>query len=184
MLFAALCLSVALPQSTDRISHDSSAGQANSHSYGAQISANGRFVAFQSEASDLVPADTNAAWDIFLRDTVSGMTTRVSVSSFGTQGNHDSTSPAISADGRFITFQSKASNLVAVDSNNRDDIFVHDMKTGLTENVSVSSAGVQSNGVSYAPRISADGRFVVFPCEGNNLVAGDTNGFTDVFRYD
>ena len=112
------------------------------------ISADGRFVAFESLASNLVPGDTNGVGDVFVHDRQTGTTERVSVSSAGTQGNGDSAVPSISADGRFVAFVSVASNLVPGDTNGRLDVFVHDRQTGTTERVSVSSAGTQGNGAS------------------------------------
>jgi Tol biopolymer transport system component len=133
-----------------------------------------------------VPGDTNGAnRDIFVRDRQSGQTELVSVSSAGVQGNYGSSNPTISADGRFVAFESSASNLVPGDTNGANgDIFVHDRETGQTERVSVSSAGAQGNYGSVDPTISADGRFVAFRSEANNLVPGDTNDRPDVFVRD
>jgi len=106
---------------------------------------------------------------------------RVSVDSTGHQGNGDSSSPAISADGSSVAFTSAASNLVLGDSNGFEDVFVHDTVTGVTERVSVDSTGHQGNGDSLSPAISADGSYVAFTSAASNLVSGDTNGFEDVF---
>ena len=127
-----------------RISVDSAGNQANGFSNAYSISANGRFVAFQSQASNLVPGDTNNKNDIFVRDLSTNTTTRVSVDSAGIQGNNDSFSPSISADGRFVAFAS-FSNLVPEDTNNTSDIFVRDLLTNTTTRVSVDSAGNQGN---------------------------------------
>jgi Tol biopolymer transport system component len=152
------------------------------------ISSDGRFVAFVSEATNLVPGDTNSANDIFIHDRQTGQTTRVSVASNGTQTSSflDSTSPAISADGRFVAFVSEANNLVPNDTNNGDDIFVHDRQTGQTTRVSVASNGIQTDSFrdSDSPAISADGRFVAFASSATNLVAGDTNSTDDIFVHD
>ena len=110
------------------------------------ISADGRFVAFSSYASNLVPGDTNGWYDVFIHDRQTGRTQRVSVSSGGAQGNGNSNSPGISADGRFFAFASAAGNLVPGDTNNLADVFVHDRQTGETQRVSVSSGGAQGNG--------------------------------------
>jgi Tol biopolymer transport system component len=159
--------------------------QANRPSYRPSISADGRYVAFSSGASNLVPGDTNYWVDVFGRDCQTGETTRVSVASDGTQANYPSYRPSISADGRFVAFDSQASNLVANDTNGRSDVFVHDRQTGETSRVSVRSDGTQgTGGNSYIPRLSADGRYVAFYSEAPNLVAGDTNGFLDVFVHD
>jgi archaellum component FlaF (FlaF/FlaG flagellin family) len=150
----------------------------------SSISGDGRFVAFASAATNLVPDDTNDAVDIFVHDNSTGQTTRVSVSSRGAQANSLSVLPNISADGRFVAFESAASNLVAGDTNGTLDIFVHDRLTGQTVRASVSSSGQESNGRSDKPTISGNGRFVSFFSPASNLVAGDTNNATDVFVRD
>src|SRR5437016_9238958 len=117
-------------------------------------------------------------------------TERVSVTSGGTEGNAASLGSALSADGRFVAFDSAATDLVAGDTNGVSDVFVHDRQTGTTERVSVASDGTQGNGKSgllsfaFPPALSADGRFVAFVSFATNLVAGDTNGATDVFVHD
>ncbi len=111
-------------------------------------------------------------------------TTRISVASDGTQANGDSGDPAISNDGRYVAFWSVASNLVAGDTNGYADIFVRDRQLGVTTRVSVASDGGESNGISTAPAISGDGRYVVFVSTASNLVAGDTNGVVDLFVHD
>jgi Tol biopolymer transport system component len=164
-------------------------GLANGHSTSPAISGNGRYVAFASEASNLVSGDTNGRRDIFVRDRITGTTERVSVTTFGAQGNGNSfipdLRPAISADGRYVAFTSEASNLVVGDTNGTLDIFVHDRALGTTERVSVSQSGRQANDQSgsFSRAISADGRFVVFHSLANNLVSGDS-GRQDVFVRD
>jgi Tol biopolymer transport system component len=148
------------------------------------ISANGRYVVFNSDATNLVPRDTNHAFDIFVHDRLTGTTSRVSVSTRGHEANGLSGSSAISADGRYVAFMSIASNLVARDSNRRRDVFVHDRVTGKTQRVSVSSTGRQGNGDSEEPAISANGRYVVFESRASNLVPGDSNRLGDVFVHD
>jgi Tol biopolymer transport system component len=148
------------------------------------ISADGRYVAFHSDASNLVPGDTNGTWDIFVHDRLTGQTTRVSVASDGTQGNNGSGDPSISADGRYVAFTSEASNLVPGDTNGTWDIFVHDRVTGQTTRVSVASDGSEGYGSSFSSSISADGRYVAFSSWASNLVPGDTNGWADVFVHD
>jgi Tol biopolymer transport system component len=171
-------------RATARVSVDSTAAQANNSSLFPALSADGRFVAFESDATNLVLGDTNAATDIFVHDRQTSVTERVSVDSLGTQGNSSSTFPSISADARFVAFQSDATNLVAGDTNGVTDVFVHDRQTSVTERVSVDSLGTQSDGNSTFPSISADGRFVAFSSVATNLVAGDTNGVLDVFVHD
>jgi tricorn protease-like protein len=166
---------------TDRVSMTSDGEQANGGSFVHSISASGRFVAFDSYAKDLVGGDTNRSGDVFVNDRRTGETTRVSVSSAGEQAKGGSFVDSISANGRFVPFVSSASNLVAGDTNRRFDIFVHDRTTGETQRVSVSSDGEQASGDSRDALISANGRFVAFDSSASNLVAGDTNGFDDVF---
>jgi Ca2+-binding RTX toxin-like protein len=173
-----------LTNTTTRVSVDSAGNQANSGSGTPSISADGRFVAFSSFASNIVPGDTNNTEDIFVRDTLTNTTTRVSVDSAGNQGNSYSNNPSISADGRFVAFQSGASNIVPGDTNNTGDIFVRDTLTNTTTRVSVDSAGNQGNFGSGGPSISADGRFVAFLSNDFNLVPGDTNNSNDIFVAD
>jgi Tol biopolymer transport system component len=148
------------------------------------ISEDGRYVAYESYATNLVPGDVNAAYDIFVRDRQSGTTNRVSKSSAGVEGNGESSSSSISADGRYVAFESSATNLITGDTNSQRDIFVRDRQTGTTSRVSRDSAGVEGNGGSYFPSFSADGRYVVFYSDATNLVAGDTNSISDVFVRD
>jgi Tol biopolymer transport system component len=169
---------------TERVSVSSEGVQADSTSAHATISADGRYVAFHSLATNLVAGDSNDATDVFVRDRWLGITERVSVASGGAQANSDSPFATISADGRFVAFESAASNLVAGDSNFTWDVFVHDRETGTTERVSVGPRGAQSDGASHTPFISADGSFVTFESDATNLVEGDTNGVTDVFVRD
>ncbi|MEG4293121.1 calcium-binding protein [Microcoleus sp. C2C3] len=174
-----------LTNTTTRVSVDSAGNQGNKASYPPSISANGRFVAFYSDASNLVPGDTNSNTDIFVRDLLTNTTTRVSVDSAGNQANRNSYNPSISGDGRLVAFESTASNIVPGDPNNRDEIFVRDLSTNTTTRVSVDSAGNQGNGFSYSPSISADGRFVAFYSDASNLVPGDdTNRSRDIFVRD
>ena len=153
----------------------------NGDSYKPVLSGNGRFVVFRSQASNLVPNDTNKRWDIFVRDLTLNTTSRVSVSSSGAEANHDSLEADISDDGRFVVFRSNASNLVAGDTNQRFDIFVHDRDTGQTARVSTPTTG-ESDGHSYKPAISGDGAWIVFESDATNLVAGDSNTARDIFR--
>jgi Tol biopolymer transport system component len=171
---------------TERVSVDSAGGQANGSSgtYGISMSSDGRFVAFQSDANNLVPGDTNSSSDIFLRDRLNGTTERITLDSGGGQANARSTWPSVSADGRFIAFNSDASNLVGGDTNGRADVFVRDRVTGLTVRASVGFGGAQSAGDSDQASISADGRYVAYESTSGNLVLGDTNGVVDAFLVD
>ena len=169
---------------TERVSLDSSGNQGNATSSGGAFSADGRFVVFTSFATNLVPGDTNGKLDLFVRDRVSGTTTRVNVDSLGGEANGDTSLYSISGDGRYVAFQSIASNLVAGDTNGAYDAFVHDRSTGTTTCVSVDPSGAVGNGNSGEPAISFDGRFVAFSSQASNLVAGDVNGFGDTFLRD
>jgi Tol biopolymer transport system component len=143
-------------------------GSGNYNSFDPVISADGRYVAFASQASNLVPGDTNGLVDIFLRDLEAGTTTRLSVSSAGEQSNGISHGTAISGDGRVVAFHSDASNLVPGDTNGRWDTFVRDLAAGTIERVSVSTAGEDSGHIgALNPSISADGRYVAFLAHGS-----------------
>lgn len=176
---------------TTRVSVGQRGEQQDGPSFGHAIARSGRLVAFVSLATNLIPGDTNAKSDVFVRDLGAGTTRRVSLGTGSLQSNGDSGFPAVSADGRFIAFASSASNLVPGDTNGVDDVFVRDRWTDITARVSVGPDGVQGNGASPAPpppasfpAISADGRFVAFVSLASNLVGGDTNGVADVFVRD
>lgn len=149
------------------------------------ISGDGTRIAFESEDDDLVPGDTNGKDDIFVRDTVAGTTTRVSVASDGTQGNNHSRLPVISADGTKVAFISWASNLVAGDTNVREDVFIHDLTTGATTRASLAHDDSQVPLVLVSTiSISGDGSKVAFVSDWSTLVPSDTNGALDVFVRD
>lgn len=190
---------------TRRVSISSEGMAADGASWGPSLSADGRFVAFASKAGNLVPGDTNQAADVFVHDRETGITTRVSVSSSGEESNDSSasgrpnhppdSSVALSADGRFVIFDSYATNLVPNDTNGKRDVFVHDREAGETSRVNVSSDGGQTSGwdefppeswmgSSWDPAISGGGRWVVFASNAPNLVPGDYNSWTDIFRHD
>jgi Tol biopolymer transport system component len=148
------------------------------------ITADGRYIAYSSFASNLVERDKNNGSDIFLYDRTTGRTELVSIAADGTQGNHSSYAPSISDDGRYVVFYSYASNLVAGDKNNEPDVFVRDRLANKTEMVSITSTRGQANGMSVQPAISANGRFVAFASLASNMVPGDLNGAFDVFVHD
>src|SRR5262249_11977054 len=147
---------------TTLVSVDSNGVQGDGPSGYPVVSADGRLVAFVSAATNLVPGDTNATYDVFVYDRETRQTSRASVDSSGAQANAQSASPCFSGDGRHVAFDSLASNLFPGDTNGRPDVFVRDLLTGTTNLVSVDSNGVQGNTDSFLPSLSADGRFVAF----------------------
>jgi Tol biopolymer transport system component len=168
---------------TERISVASNGTPGNFENGLPVLSADARYVAFYGTATNLVAADTDDDEDVYLRDRQTGQTTLESVSSAGIKGNSNSWRVTISADGRFIAFNSEATNLVANDTNGAIDLFVRDLQTRQTARVSVSSSGAQANGRTMGA-LSAGGRFVLMTSSATNLVAGDTNGVNDVFVHD
>ena len=193
---------LALPPelSTYRVSVDSTGVEGDAASSeddmgGVDVSADGRYVTFASDASNLVAGDTNTVTDIFVRDVDTGTTVRISISSAGLEADGECTRPRLSGDGRFVVFQSAATSLVADDTNGQYDVFLHDRdsdENGLfdesggiaTTRVSVDSLGVEADNVSNWPDISADGRHITFRSWATNLVVGDTNGVEDIFVHD
>ena len=147
---------------TTLISRNTNGTQSNNHSSlsRSSLSADGRYVAFTSFASNLVTGDTNGVQDIFVHDRNTGITTRVSLNTDGTQSNSLSSSPSISADGRYVAFASPATNLVAGDTNGVQDVFVHDRNTGVTTLVSLNMDGSQGKNHSGGSSLSLDGRYV------------------------
>jgi Tol biopolymer transport system component len=154
-------------------------------SFIAALDGDGRHVAFASHAANLAPGDANGTGaDVFVRDLAAGVTSRVSVASDGTAGDRASLGPALSGDGRLVAFFSDATNLVAGDSNEASDVFVHDRETGTTTRVSVTSEGGEGAAGSFICTLSGDGRLVAFASQAWNLVPDDTNGASDVFLHD
>ena len=170
--------------SLERVSLDSGGSDPNGDSYNPSLSADGRFVAFWSTASDLVPNDHNHVWDVFVRDRLLGLNRRVSVSMTGGDPDLDSEFPSITADGRYVAFGSAATDLVPGDLNGNFDIFVFDTVAGTTVRASVDLGGGDGNGSSEASAISADGRYVAFYSSSTDLVPDDGNYLLDVFRRD
>lgn len=167
-----------------RISGAMGGGVGNGMSVRPAISADGRYIVFDSAASNLVAGDTNARVDVFRHDRVTGVTVRVSVATGGGQANGDSVGAKLSDDGNLVAFRSTAFDLVAGDTNGASDIFVRDLSAGATTRISVSAAGGDADLPSVAAVISGDGRFVAFASSATNLVAVDTNNVSDVFVRD
>ena len=166
------------------VSVSSGGDQGNGASTNASISSDGRYVVFQSTSTNLVAADTNSMSDIFVHDRLTGVTERVSVSSSGVEGDKGSFcyhQNSISADGQYIIFEADATNLVAGDTNNVKDIFVHDRSTGETVKISSSNTGEEGNLQSWWPSISGDGLIKAFSSQASNLVATDANYTWDIF---
>ena len=169
---------------TKIVSISSTGEYGDSDSYHPSISSNGRYIAFVSNANNLVENDNNECPDIFVRDLLLNTTERVSVSSNNLEGNGTSYAPSISSNGQYIAFLSYADNLVIRDNNNCSDIFVYNRISRTIQRVSISNNGVEGDYASWEPSISADGRYVVFSSYADNLVDNDGNGFEDVFVRD
>jgi len=170
---------------TERVSVNTRGTQANGASEGApSISADGRFVTFESLASNLVSGDTNGSVDVFVRDRSLGVTRLVSRGLGGVVGDGPSQAPAISANGQYVSFSSSAANLVTGDANHHEDVFVRDLVNGVTDLVSVGAGEVQGDSLSFDSALSGSGRYVVFRSLATNLVSGDTNAVADVFVRD
>lgn len=169
---------------TRRVSVSSAGGQGDNESLGVSVSDDGRYVAFGSAATNLVPGDTNRSGDVFVHDVRRHTTTRVSVSSAERQADQGGDSPTISADGRFVTFTSLAWDLVAGEPNATFHVYQRDLRSGTTVLVSRARTGALGNGASVGGSMSDNGRYVTYSSFASNLVAGDTNGSRDVFMWD
>ena len=176
----------------ERVNVSTAGKEADGATFRGMLSGDGRYVGFRSRADNLVHGDTNDALDVFVRDRVTGMTRRVSVASDGTQADPSGfdhgwraslfmSRPFLSANGRYAAFTSRAANLVEGDHNGKADVFVHDLWTGRTIRVSVTSDGTEADGDSFVAGISGDGRVVAFTSLADNVVHGDTNRRRDVF---
>lgn len=166
------------------VSRASDSGASNSFSANPSMSADGRYVVFDSAATNLVANDTNGVNDIFRKDLQTGALTRVSITNDGIQANGGSADAQLSPDGQSVLFTSNASNLVGDDTNGNGDIFWKSLMTGEITRVSTAKDGAQGNGGSFNGVLSANQRYVVFQSDANNLVAGDDNGYSDIFRKD
>jgi Tol biopolymer transport system component len=175
------------PVTIQRVNVSPTGAEANGVTGQPAVSADGRYVAFVSEASNLLPGGYRYGTDVYLRDVAARTTVRVSTAPSGGPADGASTAPAVSADGRYVAFLSRATNLVRGDTNARIDVFVWDRAGRTTSRVSVSGRGAQGDGDasrSGRPALSADGRYVAFGSGAANLVPGDTNGAPDVFVRD
>lgn len=172
------------PPPLERLSLDSLGDEGRGDSIEPSVSDSGRWVAFHSYADDLVANDLNEHEDVFVRDRDFNTTELISANPSGDPGDDDSIQAVISGDGQFVAFRSRATDLVAGDTNQRWDIFVRDRSAGVTERVSVSSVSVEANHHSTDPDISDSGRFVVFRSLASSLVDTDTNDRADVFVHD
>lgn len=169
---------------TIRVSIGRTGAQANGGSFSPMVSRNGRVIAFESLATNLVPEDTNRQRDIFVHDRETGETTRVSVNSQGVQANNFSRAARLSEDGRYVAFESLASNLVPGDTNGVIDVFVFDRQTKRTTRVSVAGDGAQANNMSVNPSMSADGRQVTFESFATNLTTDQADLPKQIFVHD
>ncbi len=158
----------------------------NGNSVSPVLTPDGRFVLFTSSADDLVPGGNSYfSLNLFLRDRASNTTVLVSANQNGTGGgNGSSINGMVSTNGRWVVFQSEASDLRAGDTNGATDIFVRDLQTGSNILVSVAMGGAWANGASQDAVMTPDGRYVAFVSAATNLVPNDTNGIADVFVRD
>ncbi len=173
-----------LTQAVQLVSVSNSGQPANAHSDWGAASADGRWIVYSSFASNLVSGDNDTSADIFLFDRQSQTVVSITRQANGVQGNKDSEWPVISEDGSTIVFVSDATNLVPGDTNGVSDIFVYTTQTQTLRRVSLGSNGAQSNGFSYPPKLSGNGRYVLFQSFADNLVAGDSNTASDLFVVD
>jgi cysteine-rich repeat protein len=177
-----------LASTTERVSVSSAGTEGNSDSFQSAISDDGNLVAFASDSDNFVTPEENGWIDVFVRDRQAGTTVRITLNRDDLENDGPSFAPAISGDGRYVAFQSFATDLVPGDKNGVGDIFVRDLQAQTTERVSVDSTGVEGIGVypgaDDVSSISADGRYVAYHCNFTNLVANDTNGASDVFVHD
>jgi Tol biopolymer transport system component len=184
--FAVPALAVpAVAQSVTRVSVTSSGAQVTGgHSEAPALSHDGRYVAFDNSSPGLVPGDTNNRRDVFVHDRYTGAIERVSVATWGAEGNGDSSFASMSADGRYVAFETGATNFDAVPANNYIDIYVRDRQLGVTLLAVKTSSGAPSTyGHSMSPKLSANGAYVVFESDSNQITSGDNGAFTDVFLH-
>jgi Tol biopolymer transport system component len=172
------------PGVIERVSVASDGSESEGYAAFPSISDDGRFVAFDSDAGDLVPGDTNRMNDIFVHDRLTGRTELVSMAEDGREANGPVYLARISSSGRFVMFQSGANNLVPGDSGMASDVFVRDLEAGTLERVTLTSDGQEANSLSFPGQITPDGRYVAFESFASNLAPGDGNQKSDVFVRD
>ena len=166
------------------ISCDSSGAQGNAVSSQASLSADSRFLAFTSQANNFSETDSSANQDIYIKNLQTGQLVWASATAQNSQSNGDSQHPSLSGNGNLVAFDSLASNLSGIDTNNKSDIFLKNLKTGELRLISTNQQGAQGNGHSSHPLLSSDGRWLAFESDASNLVVGDTNGKRDIFIKD
>ena len=175
-----------LAGTTVRVSVDPSGNQTGAPGascLGARITNDGRYVVFWSGAGNIVPGDDNGSHDVFMRDLQEETTVRLSEGPDGEQGTFPSRHPFMTPDGRYVAFESWAQNITPGDTAFYHDIILQDLWSGVTRRVSLDTAGLDPNGHSYKPALSKNGRWVVFESSASDLIADDTNGWQDIFRY-
>lgn len=166
-------------------SNPSDGGWIQGQNRNPSINSDGKYVVFQgNNANTTADSDTNGAFDIFLRNTQTNTTVLISKATTGSAANQASINPSISGDGKYIVFESSASNLVSNDTNALKDIFLHNTQTGQTTLISRTSDGTAANGSSFNSNISSNGRYVTFGSNASNLTSDDNNGVSDAFLYD
>jgi Tol biopolymer transport system component len=179
---------VPTPDGNVWISLDSASGQlaapSGAYSYSPSVSANGNYVAFQTLSNLQRDGDRNGMEDIFRRDIANATTTPVSLAADGTYGNNRSYAPDMTADGATIVFESLATNFVPGDANNAPDIYLRDMTAATTTRITAGAGGVDANGASFRPAISANGAYIAFCSRATNLVAGETGGAANAFLFE
>lgn len=166
-----------------RITVNGSGVEESAGLFNFSISSDGKYIAFSSDASNLVENDTNNTYDVFFYDTTLNTIKQISVDDLGVKGDGESTYPSITADGKFVTFESAATNLVPNDTNGTYDIFLYDTTLNTIKRISVDGSGIEGNSYSTGSSISANGKFIVYNSDASNLVPNDNNGTYDIFRY-
>ena len=166
-----------------RISVDSNGNNADSISFSPSISGDGKIITYYSYAKNLVSGDTNNSTDVFARDLNTNKTILVSSSATGVYGNGESASPIVSRNGKFVAFDSKATNITTLSTNNKRQVYVKNLSTGEIDIVSINNAGLAGNQDSFLPSISNDGRYVAFASYASNLPSANANKY-DIYIHD